>query len=79
MAVGNGDLPPGKVRLGQGYNVDGSEQGQENGNTSTDENGYVKFTGMFDLTKYDMTDAITLYVDYNGEKAEIVLEKVGEE
>lgn len=52
---------------------------QENGNTSTDENGYVKFTGMFDLTKYDMTDAITLYVDYNGEKAEIVLEKVGEE
>lgn len=35
MAVGNGDLPPGQVRLGQGYNVDGSEQGQENGNTSS--------------------------------------------
>lgn len=52
---------------------------QENGGTSTDENGYVKFTGMFDLTKYDMTDEITLYIDNNGEKAEIVLEKVGEE
>lgn len=52
---------------------------QENGGTSTDENGYVKFSGMFDLTKYDMTDNITLYVEYNGEKAEIVLEKVGEE
>lgn len=52
---------------------------QQNGGTSTDENGYVKFTGMFDLTKYDMTDEITLYIESNGEKAEIVLEKVGEE
>lgn len=52
---------------------------QENGGTSTDENGYIKFTGMFDLTKYDMTDEITLYIDSNGEKDEIVLEKVGEE
>lgn len=51
---------------------------QENGNTSTDENGYVKFTGMFDLTKYDITDTITLYLDYHGKKAEIALEKVGE-
>lgn len=52
---------------------------QENGGTSIDDNGYVKYTGMFDLTKYDMTDEITLYIDNNGEKAEIVLEKVGEE
>lgn len=52
---------------------------QENGGTSTDENGYVKFEGMFDLTKYDMTDEIILHVEYQGKDEEIVLEKVGEE
>lgn len=52
---------------------------QENGGTSTDENGYVKFSGMFDLTKYDITDIITLHVSYNEEMAKIILEKVEEE
>ena len=37
-----------------------------------------KFNGMFDLTKYDMTDTITMYIDYKGNKAEIILEKVEE-
>lgn len=47
------------------------------GYIAPDSNIY-KFNGMFDLTKYDMTDTITLYVDHKGNKAEIVLEKVEE-
>ena len=37
-----------------------------------------EFNGMFDLTKYDMTDTITMFVDYKGKTAEIILEKVEE-
>ena len=33
-------------------------------------------TCMFDLTKYDATDEITLHLEYKGNKADIVLEKV---
>ncbi len=62
-----------------GEKFDLTVNNRENGSTSTDENGYVKFDGMFDLTKYDMTDTITLYIDYQGKSGEIVLEKVGEE
>ena len=47
------------------------------GHISPDSDIY-EFNGMFDLTKSDMTDTITLYVDHKGNKAEIVLEKVEE-
>ena len=49
-----------------------------NGSGNIDIYNIYHFNGMFDLTKYDMTDTITLYVDYKGKKAEIVLEKVEE-
>jgi hypothetical protein len=34
---------------------------------------------MFDLTKYDAQDRVTLNIDYHGKKIEAVLTKVGEE
>ena len=49
-----------------------------NGSGRIDENNIYHFNGMFDLTKYDMSDEITLYVDYKGKIAEIILEKVEE-
>ena len=60
-----------KFELTQGPRANGS------GHISPDSDIY-EFNGMFDLTKYDMTDTITLYVDHKGNKAEIVLEKVEE-
>lgn len=51
---------------------------RENGSGHIDENNIYHFNGMFDLTKYDMSNEITLYVDYQGTKAEIILEKVEE-
>lgn len=67
------------VKNSNGEKFDITINNQTNGETNIDENGYTKLSRMFDLTKYDMTDTITLYIDYDGEKAEIVLEKVGEE
>ncbi len=61
---------------GQRFGMTSSNR--ENGGGNIDENNVYTAFGTFDLTKYDMTDTITLYVEYNGEKAEIVLEKVGE-
>ena len=51
---------------------------RENGSGRIDNNNIYYFNGMFDLTKYDMTDVITVFVDYHGNKAEIILEKVEE-
>lgn len=53
--------------------------GRENGGGNIDENGIYIDSTMYDLTKYDMTDEITLHIDYQGRKAEIVLEKAEEE
>lgn len=49
---------------------------RENGSASIDENGIMTSTCMFDLTKFNATDEITLHLEYKGKKAEIVLEKV---
>ncbi len=49
---------------------------RENGGASIDENGIMTSTCMFDLTKYDATDEITLHLAYKGKKADIVLEKI---
>lgn len=52
---------------------------RENGGGSIDEEtGIYTSNCTFDLTKYDATDTITLCVDYHGNTAEIVLEKVEE-
>lgn len=51
---------------------------RENGGGYIDENGIYESNCTFDLTKYDATNTITVYVDYHGNKAEIVLEKVEE-
>lgn len=48
---------------------------RENGGGSIDENGIYEFNGMFDLTKYDMTDTITVHINYHGREADIILEK----
>lgn len=48
-----------------------------NSGTITEENIYVSTT-MYDLTKYDATDRVTLHIEYNGKSADIVLEKVEE-
>ena len=52
---------------------------RENGSSSISEDGTMHFTGMFDLTKYDTTDKITLFINYQDKKIEVVLVKVGEE
>lgn len=51
---------------------------RENGGGFIDDDGIYESNVTFDLTKYEMTDTITVYVDYQGNKAEIVLEKVEE-
>lgn len=52
---------------------------RENGGSSISEDGTMHFKGMFDLTKYDATDKVTLYIDYHDKKIEVKLMKVGEE
>lgn len=47
-----------------------------NGSATIDENGIMTSTCMFDLTQYDATDQITLHLEYKGNKADIVLQKV---
>ena len=49
-----------------------------NGGGFIDDDGIYESNCTFDLTKYDLTDRLTVYVDYHGNKAEILLEKVGE-
>lgn len=51
---------------------------RENGGGRIDENNIYHFSGMFDLTKYDMTDEIKVVIDYHGIKGEITLEKKGD-
>lgn len=52
---------------------------RENGSASIDNEGIMSSTCMFDLTTYDATDEITLHLEYKGNKADIVLEKVIQE
>lgn len=49
---------------------------RENGSAYIDDNGIMTSTCMFDLTQYDATDEITLHLEYKGNKADIVLQKV---
>ena len=50
---------------------------RENGGSSVDDNNVRTFEGMFDLTRYDATDKIIMYVkDYQGNEGEITLERV---
>ena len=49
-----------------------------NGGGFIDDDGIYESNCTFDLTKYDLTDKLTVYIDYHGNKAEILLEKVGE-
>lgn len=51
---------------------------RENGSGRIDENNIYHFNGMFDLTKYDMTNEIKVVIDYHGIKGEITLEKKGD-
>lgn len=52
-----------------------SVSNRENGGGYIDKNGIYDFNAMFDLTKYDMTDTITLHINYHGREADIILEK----
>ena len=61
-----------------GETFDFSVGPRANGSASIDENGIMTSTCMFDLTKYDATDEITLHLEYQGNRADIVLEKVEE-
>lgn len=47
----------------------------ENGSIDFNENGKIKFEGMFDLTKYDETNEIVLHIEDNGNIVEITLVK----
>lgn len=51
---------------------------RENGGATIDDNGIMTSTCMFDLTKYDATDEITLHLEYKGKKADVVLERIKE-
>ena len=55
-----------------------TEGPRENGGASIDDDGFMTSTVMFDLTKYDATDEITLHIDYKGNAADIVMEKMEE-
>lgn len=48
-----------------------------NGEASIND-GIMTSTCMFDLTQYDATDEVTLHIEYNGKKVDIVLQKVNE-
>ena len=55
-----------------------TEGPRENGGASIDDDGFMTSIVMFDLTKYDATDEITLHIDYKGNTADIVMEKMEE-
>lgn len=61
-----------------GQRFDFSVGPRENGSAYIDDDGIMTSTCMFDLTKYDATDEITLHLEYKGNKADIVLEKVNQ-
>lgn len=63
----------------KGEKFDFSVGPRENGGAFIDDDGMMTATCMFDLTKYDATDEVTLHLDYKGNKADIVLEKVSDE
>ena len=50
-----------------------------NGSTAIDEEGMMTYTGMFDLTKYDQAEIITVHFKYNGQTEEVTLQKKGGE
>lgn len=52
---------------------------RENGSASIDNEGMMTSTCMFDLTTFDATDEITLHLEYKGNEADIVLERVIQE
>ena len=60
---------------GKGEKFELTQGPRENGSGIIDENNIYHFNGMFDLTKYDMTDEIKLVIDYQGTNCEITLEK----
>lgn len=47
------------------------------GNSYNSQTGVLKLYGNFDLTKYDLTDEITLHIKHNGNDFEIILNKEG--
>lgn len=47
----------------------------ENGSMHINEEGFLEYEGMFDLTKYDQTDEVKVHIDYNGVQEEITIEK----
>ena len=46
-----------------------------NGSKGIDEEGIMTYKAMFDLTKYNSTDKVTVHFDYNGQTEEVMLEK----
>ena len=62
-----------------GEKFEETQSASENGAANIDENGVLKYEAMFDLTKYNQTDSITIHIDYNGAQEEIVLGKEGVE
>lgn len=50
-----------------------------NGSTAIDEEGIMTYTGMFDLTKYNQAETITVHFKYNGQTEEVTLQKKGGE
>lgn len=61
---------------GKGERFEFSVGPRTNGSASIDEDGIMTSTCMFDLTQYDATDEITLHLEYKGNKADIILQKV---
>lgn len=51
---------------------------RETGGGHIDDDGVYETSCTYDLTRYDATDEITIFIDYQGRKAAIVLEKVVE-
>lgn len=48
---------------------------RENGSKGIDEEGIMTYQAMFDLTKYDDAEEVTVHFDYNGQKEEVTLHK----
>ncbi len=48
---------------------------RENGSKGIDEEGIMTYKAMFDLTKYNSTDKVTVHFDYNGQIEEVTLQK----
>ena len=48
---------------------------RENSSKGIDEEGIMTYKAMFDLTKYNSTDKVTVHFDYNGQTEEVTLQK----